>query len=289
VFETMGFDVQWYEQAKTVELKNDFYVVDILTESNKLVVFETRRAFTVKELENPVKIIDGRTMLPLREILESIGCNTNWDAQTKTTVIEDKNDYDTLRSLATAVQLAEIYMFGDDEMPLYKVNSSAKVGTLTDEEKAYLDNYFATLSYGKSVNIDLDLENTDYEQAKKDVTEYYADLVKRLNVVPCPESLADVDEQARGALSDTGRTFTEFVDAWKLLENESDTIKSSLGGSMLLCMAINNYMNAMLTDTELYDFFEERNIDTEKVFGGNYSNMADGMKNAEASTDSYSI
>jgi hypothetical protein len=252
-------------------------------------VFETTRAFTVKELENPVKIIDGRTMLPLREILESIGCNTNWDAQTKTTFIEDKNDYDALSSLNTAVQLAETYVFSDAEMPLYRVNSSAKVGTLTDEEKAYLDNYFAVLDYAKSINIKFDFEKTDYEQVKKDATEYYADLLKRLNAVSCPESLSDVDEQARGALSDMGRTLTELVDAWKLIENESDTVKTSLGGSLLLCMATNNYLNTMLTDTELYDFFEERNIDTEKVFGDNYSNMADGMKNAETSTDSYSV
>jgi hypothetical protein len=180
-------------------------------------------------------------------------------------------------------------MFGDDEMPLYKVNSSAKVGTLTDEEKAYLDNYFAMLDYAKSVNIKFDFEETDYEQVKKDATEYYADLVKRLNAVPCPESLADVDEQARGALSDMGLTLTELIDAWKLIENESDTVKTSLGGSMVWCMAMDNYVKAMLTDTELYDFFEERNIDTEKVFGDNYTNMADGIKNAGASNDSYSV
>lgn len=93
VFETMGYTVDWNAELKTVEISNDYYTVVLYTKTSGMFNTDPSLDPSYKRLENEIRLINGRTMLPLREILESMGYALDWDAETKSTYISDKNDY----------------------------------------------------------------------------------------------------------------------------------------------------------------------------------------------------
>ena len=79
VFEDLGFNVSWNEQARQVTLSraNDTIVITIGS-----------AAFTANgashTLDVPAQIIGGSTMIPLRAVLESVGYGLVWDENTRT-------------------------------------------------------------------------------------------------------------------------------------------------------------------------------------------------------------
>ena len=81
VFETLGFNVDWEEATQTITLQNAEYTVIVEIDND---VFTTNgEEFP---LDVPAQIVDGRTMLPIRSILESVDFNVDWDADTNTVV-----------------------------------------------------------------------------------------------------------------------------------------------------------------------------------------------------------
>ena len=82
VFEALGFDVSWNEQARQVTLSraNDTIVITIDSAS-----FTANGASHT--LDVPAQIIGGSTMLPIRAVLESVGYNLGWEETTRTVII----------------------------------------------------------------------------------------------------------------------------------------------------------------------------------------------------------
>jgi hypothetical protein len=83
VFESLGFEVGWNDASRTATLtRNDFTVVITIGS----------RTFTtngeVHTLDVPAQLIGGRTMLPIRFPLESVGYEVGWDGDTRTVIIE---------------------------------------------------------------------------------------------------------------------------------------------------------------------------------------------------------
>jgi len=82
VFEELGFDVDWIQSTQTAILSNDSYEIIITIGSD---VFTTNdEEFS---LDVPAQIIGGRTMLPIRAVLESAGYSVGWDGVTQTVAI----------------------------------------------------------------------------------------------------------------------------------------------------------------------------------------------------------
>jgi len=81
VFEQMGFEVDWNEATSQATLTGHATVV-ITIGSN---VFTTNGVSGT--LDVPAQTKNARTMLPLRLVLESIGFNLNWIAETQTVQI----------------------------------------------------------------------------------------------------------------------------------------------------------------------------------------------------------
>jgi len=82
VFQALGFDVAWNRDTRQA----------ILTRANDVIVITIDSAtFTIngasRTLDVPAQIIGGRTMLPLRAVLESVGYNLDWNRSTQTVVI----------------------------------------------------------------------------------------------------------------------------------------------------------------------------------------------------------
>lgn len=83
VFESLGFDVDWHQAAQTAILTRADYTILITIGS---ATFTTNGAS--HDLDVPAQIIGGRTMLPIRAVLESANYAVDWNSVTHTVVID---------------------------------------------------------------------------------------------------------------------------------------------------------------------------------------------------------
>jgi len=87
VFEELGFEVNWNAATSQVTLSG---------EGNTVVITIGSRTFTAngtsRTLDVPAQTIGGRTMLPLRLVLESVGYYLGWDAGAQVVLISASPD-----------------------------------------------------------------------------------------------------------------------------------------------------------------------------------------------------
>lgn len=102
VFEALNADVQWDGEARRVRIESadHLYRVFITIDSNIMEVYkilgvniagEIPVNSSKIELETPAIIMNDRTMVPLRAISESIGCDVEWLEDTFTADIKSKD------------------------------------------------------------------------------------------------------------------------------------------------------------------------------------------------------
>ena len=82
VFEQLGFVVSWDGGTRQVTLTNDDYMISLTIGS---ALFTVNGANHVSDV--PAQIIGGRTMLPIRAVLESAGYGLDWDEASRTVLI----------------------------------------------------------------------------------------------------------------------------------------------------------------------------------------------------------
>lgn len=82
-FEKMGAEVKWFEDIKLCEAEYGGITVGIAIGDTMVSVGEAAQI----ESDVPAQIINGRTMVPLRILSESIGAEVNWDSATKTVTV----------------------------------------------------------------------------------------------------------------------------------------------------------------------------------------------------------
>lgn len=85
VFETMGAEVAWNAQTKEVYVKKESDVVILKIDDE--IGIKNGIAFT---MDVPAKIINDRTVIPVRAVSEALGCEVGWDAKTRVVSIEQK-------------------------------------------------------------------------------------------------------------------------------------------------------------------------------------------------------
>lgn len=83
VFEKMGAEVSWFDDIKLCEATYGSITVSIAIGDDKVTIGEGN----VIETDVPAQIINGRTMVPLRVLSESIGAEVSWDGETKTVTV----------------------------------------------------------------------------------------------------------------------------------------------------------------------------------------------------------
>lgn len=84
VFKKMGAKVDWFEDIKVCQARYGKVTVGMTIGDTKVI----RSYAAYVESDVPAQIINGRTMVPLRVLSESLGAQVNWDADTKTVNIE---------------------------------------------------------------------------------------------------------------------------------------------------------------------------------------------------------
>ena len=82
VFEALGFEVGWHQGAQIASLSNENYTLQI-TIGNETFVLNGGS----HNLDVPAQIIEDRTMLPIRAVLESVGYFVDWDNATRTVLV----------------------------------------------------------------------------------------------------------------------------------------------------------------------------------------------------------
>ena len=81
----MGAEVIWDDATKTVKATRDDVTISLTIGSDQLYV--NGEAVTI---DVPAQIINDRTMIPVRAIAESFGCEVNWNQKAKRVAITEE-------------------------------------------------------------------------------------------------------------------------------------------------------------------------------------------------------
>ena len=82
VFEAMGAQVDWLQEAQKVVVNTASVNITMTLNSSVYYVNGVE-----KTLDVPAELINDRTMVPVRAISESLGCNVDWDNENRVVVI----------------------------------------------------------------------------------------------------------------------------------------------------------------------------------------------------------
>ncbi|MCL2574118.1 MAG: stalk domain-containing protein [Defluviitaleaceae bacterium] len=99
VFELLGFTVDWHQDTQAAHLLRAEDIIIVTIDSYVFTVNSNKVA-----LDAPAQIINDRTMLPIRAVLESVGYRVEWHESTSTVLINriyTVQAGDTLWSIAT--------------------------------------------------------------------------------------------------------------------------------------------------------------------------------------------
>lgn len=78
IFEALGAEVEWYGDAQVIAAeKGDTFITMKIGEGDISVNSE------VVKLDVPPQIIDGRTLVPIRAVSESLDCDVQWDGENR--------------------------------------------------------------------------------------------------------------------------------------------------------------------------------------------------------------
>ena len=101
ILESMNVTVNWDNETKTINCTKNGKTVTLAIGSKQMNVDDK----TI-ELDVPAKIVNGRTLVPLRAITESFDANVEWDNATKTVSITTSDD-DSVTSNSAIEELTE--------------------------------------------------------------------------------------------------------------------------------------------------------------------------------------
>ncbi len=84
IFEALGAAVEWDEETKTVISYDPVSDVAITMQIDSQTMFVNGEAVT---LDVPAKIVNERTVVPIRAVSEGMNSAVDWDGETKTVTI----------------------------------------------------------------------------------------------------------------------------------------------------------------------------------------------------------
>lgn len=87
IFEKLGADIEWNDKTRSVTATSDEAVITLTVDNTEVTVNGT-----LDTLDIPAQIIDGRTMVPVRFVAESLNCVVDWDAATQTVLVNSSKN-----------------------------------------------------------------------------------------------------------------------------------------------------------------------------------------------------
>ena len=83
IFEEIGAKVDWNQETQTVSVTKQDINVSLKIGSDQLI-----RNGNVIKLDVPARIVNSRTLIPVRAVAESLDLEVDWNQQTRTVIIE---------------------------------------------------------------------------------------------------------------------------------------------------------------------------------------------------------
>lgn len=83
IFEAMGATVEWEDTTKTITATKDKTTI-VMQIGNKIITTGEKQI----ELDVEPQILNGRTLVPVRAVAESLNAKVNWDSESQTVIIE---------------------------------------------------------------------------------------------------------------------------------------------------------------------------------------------------------
>ena len=113
VFEKLSFEVNWNSSTRQAILTRDDDVIVITIDSSTFITNDITHTLDVS-----AQIIGGRTLVPLRAVLESVGYSLEWDGSTSTVTVTygvvENPDYITIRGIRYSTALTELDLSSHD-------------------------------------------------------------------------------------------------------------------------------------------------------------------------------
>ena len=105
IFEALGATVEWDDATKTVTSKSDNGNIEMTVGSDTIKI---NGADTMVDV--PAKIVEGRTVVPVRVISEGLNCKVEWSQETQTVTITSADSLSLWTNDATAKAALTNYM-----------------------------------------------------------------------------------------------------------------------------------------------------------------------------------
>lgn len=135
IFESLGYEVAWDGDARTVTAKKpNTRTIKMTVGNSKMYVDDSINGYGVFVLDAPPQIIDERTLVPVRAIAEADGCRVDWDGSTRTVIIETPiqikyypgTDIPDIKSIIRNVQyIGTDVLETGDLIYLYKIDTNS--------------------------------------------------------------------------------------------------------------------------------------------------------------------
>lgn len=149
IFETLGAAVNWDESTRTVmAVKGDSIIVLQIGNNTAWVNSEA------VSLDVPAKIIDGRTMVPIKFVAESLGCKVDWDNDTKTVVIQKDSE---VHFAGESLEGKKVLVIGNDLLHHGRLIEDRGKKYLTQEERQ--DTYGGLVQLCKANGMNVSVTN----------------------------------------------------------------------------------------------------------------------------------
>jgi len=162
IFEALGVEVQWDGATQTVTATKGNTTIKLTVGGQ---AYKNGQPIT---LDVPAKIINGRTLVPLRFVSEALGSQVNWDDKTQTITITSQQPQ--INGLAAQVvrvidgDTFEVNLNGKTEkVRLIGVDTPETVHPIIGEEPygKEASNFTKSQLEGKQVKLELDVQERD--------------------------------------------------------------------------------------------------------------------------------
>ncbi|MBR6401390.1 MAG: copper amine oxidase N-terminal domain-containing protein [Firmicutes bacterium] len=243
VFEKLGYNIEWDDSTKTAALTNEKTAVYANVNDLRIETDSYRRA--VGNGLYPI-IIDGRMMLPVRAISEASGCDVTWDANTHS-----------------------VGIFTESEAPSDFTNPQGS-GTKTEED--YINGAYALCDEIKHIAAKgnnaalLRFLGRGYENTKNfEITTTNSALIRetanKLYAMDPPPATADIQP----FFKQYADILCRFVSITETYSREECTKDEAI--AQIDALKEEKDELAMLFSVALNDYFKEKNVFYEGVYG----------------------
>lgn len=149
-FEAMGGTVEWDGDTQTVTVRNNTNtkIAKLTIGSDVMQVFNYKTLLDVDKeeikLDVPAKLINDRTMLPLRAVGEAMGASVAWDEDTYTASITTKTISDEKKA-----SMAEMYLTQGTSENADEIVVDVNIKNIAQYENSYVAGVTLGLNYDK--------------------------------------------------------------------------------------------------------------------------------------------